>query len=110
MNLQHVVEALNCEVVCGDPSAVDVRQGLSCDLLSEVMAAAGKADLWITVQSHSNIVAVSVIVGIKCILLANGRDYNGDTIEKAKQEKVVLLKCNCGAFELSGRIYEMLQR
>jgi len=110
MNLQHVVEALNCEVACGEPTAVEVQTGLCCDLLSEVMSAAGKADLWVTVQSHSNIVAVSVIAGIKCILLANGREYNGDTLDKAKQEKIVLLKSTSGAFELSGRIYEMFQR
>ncbi len=110
MNLDLIISGIDCEIVSGNTGNVEINRGYACDLLSEVMATGSKSDLWITVQSHSNIVAVSVITGIKCIILANGRDYNEDTLSKAKTEGTILLKSKMDTFTLSGIIYEMLQR
>lgn len=108
MQLKTIIEKTGVEIVSGDPEGVEIKKGYTCDLLSEVMAS-GKSDIWITVQSHSNIVAVASITSVKCILLTNGREFNKDTIEKAKTEDIVLLKSKSGSFELSGQIYAMLQ-
>ncbi|HNR63626.1 MAG TPA: iron-sulfur binding hydrogenase [Thermotogota bacterium] len=109
MRFSQALERISGTVVTGDPESLEVSQGITCDLLSEVMSHNGKADLWITVQSHSNIVAVALIVGVKAIILANGRDYNADTVQKARDENVLLVKSPLGGFELSGIFYEMLQ-
>lgn len=109
MILISAIERIQATVVSGDPLSTVVTKGLTCDLLSEVMSSAGKADLWITVQSHSNIVAVALIVGIKVIILANGREFSADTIQKARSENVVILRSPLGGFELSGIFYELFQ-
>jgi len=110
LRLEEIIEKTECEIVSGETGSVEINQGYACDLLSEVMATGSKSDIWITVQSHSNIVAVAAITGIKCIILANGRDYNDDTFSKAKNEGIVLLKSKLDTFTISGIIYEMLQR
>jgi len=114
MNVSKIIDKfytdkIGIEIVCGDIENTNIENAYVCDLLSEVMAHVGKAGMWITVQSHSNIVAVAAITGIKCILLVNGREYNSDTIDKAKEEGIVLLKSKKDAFTLSGKMYEMLQ-
>jgi hypothetical protein len=108
MQLTKILESVEAQLICGNPDDVEVKTGYTSDLLSEVMAC-GNADLWITVQSHSNIVAVATIIGVKCIFLVNGREYSQDTINKAEQENIVLLTSHENAYELTGKIYAMLQ-
>ncbi|HOO33530.1 MAG TPA: iron-sulfur binding hydrogenase [Thermotogota bacterium] len=108
MRLTNILENIDAKVICGDPTDVEIKSGYTSDLLSEVMAC-GNADLWITVQSHSNIVAVATIIGVKCIFLVNGREYSQDTINKAEQENIVLVTSKENAFQLTGKIHAMLQ-
>lgn len=108
MHLKRIIDDFNLELVTGDPQEIEIVKGYTSDLLSEVMSI-GNADIWITVQSHSNIVAVATIIGVKAIALVNGREYSQDSVDKAKQEGICLLKTKENAFVLSGKIYAMLQ-
>lgn len=84
----------------------EIINGYACDLLSEVMGRAKPDTVWFTVQSHINIIAVATIVGIRAIVLCNGHGYDGETIEKAKIEKIALFKTTLNTFEASGIVYE----
>ncbi len=108
MQLKKIIDEFNLELVTGEAQGKEIITGYTSDLLSEVMSM-GTADIWITVQSHSNIVAVATITGVKAIVLVNGRDYSKDTLDKAKQEGICLLKSKENAFVLTGKIYAMLQ-
>ena len=48
------------------------------------MANAKEGDIWVTMQIHQNIVAVSVLKSIACIILVNNREPEKNTKEKAK--------------------------
>lgn len=104
MKLSKIVEELGLEVCCGNCD-VDVQYGCVGDLLSEVMAHAKPNSIWITVQSHVNIVAVSVITGIRAIVLCNGHSFSSETIKKAEAEGVCLLKTDKSPFEVAGKLY-----
>jgi hypothetical protein len=106
MKLSEIVKALNLEVCCGDYE-IDVQYGCVGDLLSEVMAHAKANSIWVTVQSHVNIVAVSVITGIRAIVLCNAHSFSSETIEKAKAEGICLLRTDKSPFEIVGRLYGM---
>lgn len=106
MTLAKIVEELGLEVCCGD-SNVDVRYGCVGDLLSEVMAHAKPNSVWVTVQSHVNIVAVAVITGIRAIILCNAHNFSNETVEKAKAEGICLLRTDKSPFEVVGRLYGM---
>ncbi len=108
MLLEKIIENVDLELISGDIQNKEIRTGYTSDLLSEVMSC-GNSDLWITVQSHSNIVAVATIIGAKAMILVNGREYSQDTIEKAKEEDICLLKSKHNAFDITGKIYAMLQ-
>jgi len=108
MLLEKIIESLDLEMVVGESEGKEIIKGYTSDLLSEVMAS-GNSDIWITVQSHSNIVAVATIIGVKAIVLVNGREYTQDTMNKAKEEGICLLKSKQNAFDITGKIYAMLQ-
>jgi len=82
-----------------------VEGGYASDLLSDVMANAQKGDIWITLQTHPNIIAVAVLKEISAIVIINGRKPEPEMLEKAAKEGIPVLTCPLPAFELIGKLY-----
>lgn len=82
-----------------------LKHGYICDLLSEVMTKAKADTVWITVQSHMNVIAVATITGIRAIVLCNGHEFDEEIIEKARDEKISLFTTSLNAFEAGGKLY-----
>ena len=81
--------------------------GYVSDLLSDVMANAKAGDLWVTLQTHQNIVAVASLKEIAGIIIIGGREPEKATLTKAEEEKIPILLTNLPAFEVVGRLYQM---
>ncbi len=84
----------------------DIQYGYSCDLLSQVLGKAKSDSVWITVQSHMNIIGVATIVGAKAIIVCEEHDVSPEVIEKAEEEEIVIMKSDKGAFHLAGELYK----
>ena len=108
MNLAEIAEKLQLKVRSGqDHLDVDVKRGYSSDLMSDVLANADAGDLWITLQIHQNIVAVSVMKSLAGVILVNNREPMEDTLEKAKAEGMPVMVSDLPAFELIGRLHKL---
>ena len=108
MRLNELVDTLGLTVTSASSSlARDVGGGYSSDLLSDAIANANEGDIWITLQTHVNIVAVAVMKDIAGIILVNGRKPDSDTLERAKKEDVPIMISEMPAFELIGRLYQI---
>jgi predicted transcriptional regulator len=84
----------------------EVTGGYCGDLLSDVMANARNGDVWLTIQSHQNIVAVALLREMAAIVLVNERTPDQETMERADAEGIPILLCPYSAFELAGRLRE----
>lgn len=106
--LAEIVSSLGLTIVYG---AKDLRHqvlgGYASDLLSDVMTHAHSGDVWLTLQTHPNIIAVAVLKDIAAVILVNGRKPETDTIEKAKHEGIPILSTNLSTFETAGKLYAM---
>ncbi|MGI6586039.1 MAG: AraC family transcriptional regulator [Gracilibacteraceae bacterium] len=78
-----------------------------CDLLSWVMAHGSKGDVWITVQTHANIIAVATLLELSCIIVADGAEVEEDTLRKADEEGVALYQSTESAYEIAKKLYKM---
>ena len=78
-----------------------------CDLLSWVMAHAGKGDAWITVQTHANIVAVAALLELGCIIIPEGVEVEEDTLRKAEDEGVPVYQSGLSAYGIAKELYRM---
>jgi len=106
LTLQEIVDELDLRIRAGASKlAAPVGGGYASDLLSDVMAHAAPEDLWITLQTHQNIVAVAVVKELAGIVVVNGREPDEDTVVKAEEEGVPLLTSDLDTFELAGRLY-----
>jgi hypothetical protein len=109
MTLQDIIDQLDLKVLT-DPK--DFRQikpssGYASDLLSCVMASAGHQGVWITLQAHSNVVAVGALLELSAIIVTEGATPDLDTIAKANEESVTLLVTDKPTFYVAGKLWEL---
>ncbi len=84
----------------------EVTGGYAGDLLSDVIAHSHKGYIWITIQTHPNIVAVATMKELAGIILAGGREPDPETLQKAEEEGIPILVSRLFTFELAGRLYQ----
>ncbi len=105
-----MADCIQAKVLTG-AGAVDnpVTTGYCCDLLSRVMAQAPEGCAWMTVLTHTNIVAVAELVGVGCIIIPENIPVPEATLQKAEEEGVCILSAEAGCYEISWRLHEMMQ-
>jgi hypothetical protein len=81
--------------------------GYTSDLLSCVMANAAKQGIWVTLQAHTNIVAVAALLDLSAVIITEDAMPEPTTILKANQEGVVLLATQKPSFLIAGKLWEM---
>ena len=109
MEIGLIASTLELKLVSGaDKTNNNATGGYTGDLLSDVMANAREGDIWITRQIHQNIVAVATLKDLAAIVLVNSCEPARDTLEKATKENVIIMVSSLPAFELSGRIFNLL--
>jgi hypothetical protein len=79
------------------------------DLLSDVLANSKEGDLWVTHQSHPNVVAVASVRGLSGVIITGNRDIEPETIKKAEAEQVNMITSSSSTFELVGAVYNLLK-
>lgn len=78
----------------------EITCGYSCDLLSWVLAH-GKAGMaWCTVQTHVNVIAVSVLMEMACVILVEGVEPEPASLKKAIDEEMPILATSKTAYEV----------
>ncbi len=87
----------------------EVTGGYVGDLLSWVMGRARTGDVWITIMSNINIVAVATLTDCACILLSEGVIPDENVIEKANSQDIVIMSSELSSYELSTKIGELIK-
>jgi predicted transcriptional regulator len=108
MQVKELVEHLGLQVEAG-ANGLDreIRGGYCGDLLSEIMANAPEGCVWLTIQSHQNIVAVALLREMAAIIITGGHSPDDETLQKANQEEIPILLWPKSAYELAGRLYAL---
>ncbi len=109
MDLQTIVSDLNLTVLTDAHALTGVvpAGGYASDLLSCVMAQATHQGLWVTLQAHSNVVAVAALLDLAAVILTEGVRPDPETVAKANAEGVTLLSTPRSTFEVVGRLWEL---
>lgn len=106
MKLSEMIETFGLAVFSKPGADPEVSRGYASDLLSDVMANAGKGFVWLTMQTHLNVVAVAELKDIAAVLVVGGHRPAPETIEIATTKGVCLLGTELPAFEAAGRLHE----
>lgn len=109
MTLDQIIENLNLKIITEkkDFSAVAPSHGYVSDMLSCVMTGAKNKSVWVTLQAHNNIIAVACLLDLSAVIITEGAQPDGDTIQKANEEGVTLLTTDKNSFFVVGKLWEM---
>jgi len=111
MTIADLVKELKLEVFCGaEKLQSTVKGAYASDLLSDVMGKAIEGDIWITMQTHRNIIAVASLKELAAILVVNGGRPEPETVASAVSEGVILLGTKDRSFSTCGKLYKLMER
>jgi predicted transcriptional regulator len=109
MKVSDIVSALNLKVFSGETGLnQQVLGGYASDLLSDVMGHADAGDVWVTLQNHKNVMAIASLKELAAIILVKGIEPEADTAAQSNQEGIPILGTNLETFEISGKLYKLL--
>ena len=107
MKVREVKELFHLVLAAGkDGLDREVTGGYCGDLLSDVMANSTNGSIWLTIQSHKNILAVAVLKELAAIVLVNGHQPDDDTRAKADEEGIPILVSPVPAYQLAGELFK----
>jgi len=109
MTLQEIIDNLGLTLLTDkkDFGRVVPASGYTSDLLSCVMAGAQHGGIWVTLQAHTNVVAVGALLELSAIIITEGAMPDQDTIAKANEEGITLLSTSRPTFHVVGKLWEL---
>lgn len=110
MTVKELIEKMNLTVFSGENNLdIEIKGGYVSDLLSDVMGFAQEGNVWVTLQTHKNVIAIASLKELACVVLVKGNKPDEDMLEQAKEEDIPVLGSEEQTFEVAGRIYELLK-
>lgn len=99
MTVETLAKSLGFEALCMPDGDREVSGAYIGDLLSWVMGRAGQDNVWITIISNINIVAVATLSDVACILLAENVTLDDEVRSVAEQRKVNVIRTPLSAYD-----------
>ena len=108
MRLEELGRQLSLEVqTAPEKLHVEVTGGYASDLLSCVMAKAQEGNVWVTLQTHTNVVAVASLLNLAGIVVTEGMALDAATVKKANAEGIPILTTGATTYTVVGRLFEL---
>jgi hypothetical protein len=85
MQVKDIITALDLKVFGGSQGLDrEITGGYTSDLLSDVMGYAENGKVWITLQTHKNVIAIASLKELAAVILIKGNDPDTDMLAQAK--------------------------
>jgi predicted transcriptional regulator len=111
MRITEMINELELTLISGSEGINnEITGGYVSDLLSDVMGNARDGQVWITLQTHQNIVAVASLKELAAIIIVRAAKPDKDTIEKSNQENIPVLSTDLDTFNITGRLFDLLKK
>ena len=77
------------------------------DMVSDVMAGAKSGTLWVTTQTHKNVVAAANLVDVSGILVTRGKSVPEETLAMASRAELTVLSTGLETYDIVGKLHEI---
>jgi predicted transcriptional regulator len=111
MKVSELVDKYGLKVFSGEQGLEnEISGGYVSDLLSDVMGNAAENEIWITLQTHQNVVAIASLKDLAGIIFVKGFEPDEDSLKRSREENIPLLGTELSTFEIAGKLYADLSR
>lgn len=109
MKVTDLIEKLGLTLYSGESGLKnEVSGGYVSDLLSDVMGFSREGEVWVTLQTHQNVMAVASLKDLAAVILVKGFTPEPETVEHSNEEGIPILGTTMGTFETAGKLYSLL--
>lgn len=109
MTVEELASKLNLKVLSGRQGlSREITGGYTSDLLSDVMGSINEGMLWITLQTHVNVMAIASLKEVAAIIMVKGLQPEANTLEQSENEGIPILGTGESTFDITGKIYRLL--
>lgn len=104
MTVQEFATACQFNILCCPDPDREINGAYIGDLLSWVMGRAQADNVWITIMSNINVIAVASLSDVSCVVLAEDVTLEDDVLNTAKTKGINILSTPLAAFEIANKI------
>ncbi len=108
MTVKELAEKLELKIYTGESKAAE-KSVCGCfvgDLLSLAMSRVEADNVWLTIQTNVNIVAVASLTDCGCIVIAEGFCPDENAVDTAEAQGVIILGGELSVYEIAKRLVE----
>jgi hypothetical protein len=112
MTIRDMIDKLDCSLEAGTEEMLDreITGVYCCDLLSHAMAKLDPGNVWITIHTNLNVVAIASLTDVACVLVAESIEIEEQSLARAVEKQVVMLSSAKTAAELSFELFCLLRK
>jgi predicted transcriptional regulator len=111
MQVKDIISILDLKIFGGNQGLDrEISGGYTSDLLSDVMGHAESGKVWITLQTHKNVIAIASLKELAAVILIKGLEPDADMLAQAEEEGIPVLGSTEQAFEITGKLFNLLTR
>jgi len=110
MKVSDLVKKFNMKVFAGEKGLEnEISGGYVSDLLSDVMGNACENQVWITLQTHQNVMAIAALKDLAAVILVKGLEPEQEMAEHSEKEGIPVLGTNLDTFQMAGVLYKTME-
>lgn len=104
MTVQELATTCQFNILCSPDPQRQISGAYIGDLLSWVMGKAQADNVWITIMSNINVIAVASLTDVSCVLLAEDVTLDNEVLNTAKQKGINVLSTPLAAFDAAIKV------
>lgn len=109
MTVQQIVDKLGLTVFSGTQGLENsITGGYVSDLLSDVMGNANEGCVWVTLQTHKNVMAIASLKDLSAVILVKGLKPDADTLLQSNEEGIPILGTDSQCFDITGKLFNLI--
>ena len=108
MTVEQIANSLNAEIL--NMSFPDrTPEGVYCgDLLSWVMGHAKSDNLWVTIMTNINVLAVASLIDLSCVIVCENAQLDEGFLETAKNKEINIIRTSHDSYSVCTELYKLL--
>lgn len=99
ITLESLAEKIGVKHICGSLDK-EICGCYAGDLLSWVMSHAQYGDVWVTIMSNINVVAVASLTECACVIMAEGVTPDSEVLKVAEEKDITIFSDDRSVYEL----------
>lgn len=107
MTVEQIATRLNAEIL-NLPFPERDFNGVYCgDLLSWVMGHAKPDNLWVTIMTNINVLAVASLIDLSCVIVCENAQLDEGFLETAKNKEINIIRCQDDSYNVCSQLYKV---